>query len=90
MRIYAALANKSVDDVLTAFAGATFSTFKSALTDVAVTALAPITDEMRRLLADPAYVETVLYEGGEKARAIAETTLREVKEIMGILTPNRG
>ena len=87
VQIYAALTHKTVDAVLAEFAEATFSTFKSALTDVAVTALAPIADEMRRLLADPGYVETVLCEGGEKARAIADATLRDVKEIMGILTP---
>jgi len=87
VHIYAALTHKPVAEVLAEFDQAPFSTFKSALTDVAVTALAPIAAEMRRLLADPGYVDGVLHEGGEKARAMADATLREVKEIMGILTP---
>ncbi|NBC32006.1 MAG: tryptophan--tRNA ligase [Alphaproteobacteria bacterium] len=87
VHIYAALTHKPVAEVLAEFNEAPFSTFKSALTDIAVTALAPIAEEMRRLLADPGYVDGVLHEGGGKARAIADATLREVKEIMGILTP---
>lgn len=90
VNIFAALTHKTVDAVLTDFAEATFSTFKTALTDVAVDTLAPIAAEMRRLLADPGYVEGVLAEGGEKARAIADANLRDVREIMGILTPQAG
>jgi len=85
VNIYAALTRKTQEEVLTEFAGAPFSTFKGALTDVAVAALAPIAAEMRRLLADPGYVESVLRDGTARARAIAETTLAEVQDIMGVL-----
>src|SRR5689334_12743236 len=42
VNIYGALAGKDVDAVLAEFGGAPFSTFKGALTDVAVAVLAPI------------------------------------------------
>jgi tryptophanyl-tRNA synthetase len=85
--IYAALTHRSVEEVLADHAGASFSTFKQALTDVAVTTLAPIADEMNRLLADPGHVDAVLREGAEKAAALAGPILAEVQDIMGILRP---
>ena len=87
VNIYAALTHKEPTDVLQEFGGAAFSVFKGALTDVSVTALSPIADEMNRLMADPGYVEQVLRDGGQKARAIADETLAEVHRIMGILRP---
>ncbi len=83
--IYAALAEQPVEAVLREFGGAPFSRFKQALTDRAVAVLAPIAGEMRRLTADPGYVESVLRAGGEKARAIAEPVLAETQEVMGLL-----
>ena len=48
--IYAALTDVTPADVLREHGGSQFSGFKSALVDVAVTKLAPIADEMRRLV----------------------------------------
>jgi tryptophanyl-tRNA synthetase len=83
--IYAALADRSRDDVLKEFGGSQFSTFKPALADLAVTKLAPIAAEMRRISADASYVDSVLKDGGTRARAKAEITMREVKQILGML-----
>jgi len=52
--IYAALADKALEATVTEFAGAPFSRFKEALSDLAVSVLGKIGGEMRRLLADPA------------------------------------
>ncbi len=51
--IYAALADRSKEEVLAEFGGQQFSTFKPALADLAVSVLSPITGEMRRLRAIP-------------------------------------
>ena len=87
VNIYAALTHKPRAAVLTEFGGAPFSVFKGALTDVAVTALAPIAAEMNRLLADPGHIDAVLRAGGERARALAAKTLAAVQDIVGILRP---
>jgi tryptophanyl-tRNA synthetase len=42
---------------------------------------------MRRLLADPGHIDGVLRQGAERAAAIAQPVLREVKEITGLLHP---
>ena len=83
--IYAALAGTSKAAVLEEFAGAQFSRFKPALSDLAVAKLAPIADEMRRLKADRGHIDRVLADGAERAQAIAAPVMREVKDIVGLL-----
>ncbi|MEN3929741.1 tryptophan--tRNA ligase [Microvirga sp. W0021] len=83
--IYATLTDTSIDAVLKEFGGAQFSTFKSALADVAVNKLAPIASEMRRLMDDTAYIDQVLAEGSGKARVLATETMNGVKDIVGLL-----
>lgn len=83
--IYAALSGEARDAVLARFGGGQFSTFKQALTDLAVTKLAPINGEMKRLLADPGHIDAVLKDGGERAGAIAARVYDDVKDIVGFL-----
>lgn len=83
--IYAALAGETKSTVLNRFAGQQFSTFKEELTEIAVTSLSPITDEMRRLSADTGYIDSVLKDGGERATAIAAPILDDVKRLVGFV-----
>jgi tryptophanyl-tRNA synthetase len=83
--IYAALSERSVEAVLAEFGGGQFSTFKNALADLAVTKLAPLNADMRRLLADPGHVDSVLKDGAERARVLATETMNHVKDIVGLL-----
>jgi tryptophanyl-tRNA synthetase len=83
--IFAALAERSRADVLKEFGGANFSTFKNALVDLAVAKLSPITAEMRRIEKDEAYIDGVLREGSERARAMARANMNAVKDIVGLL-----
>ena len=85
--IYAALADKTREAALAQFAGQNFSAFKEALTEVSVSTLGRIGDEMRRLMADPGHIDTVLRRGAERASEIAMPILREVQEITGLLRP---
>mgnify|MGYP001338308935 CR=1 FL=1 len=81
--IYAALSNKTPADVCTEFDGAQFSTFKEALVDLTVSALAPITREMTQLLDDSGHIEQVLADGAIRARDLAAPVLAEVKDVVG-------
>ena len=83
--IYAALAGISPEDVIKEFAGQQFGTFKPALADLAVAKLEPINQEMRRLMDDHAHVDAVLANGADRARAIAQMTIGEVRDILGFL-----
>jgi tryptophanyl-tRNA synthetase len=83
--LYAALAETSKEKVLAEFGGQQFSAFKPALADLAVTKLAPIAAEMRRISSDEAYVDGVLRDGGERAGAMAEANMKMVRNIVGLL-----
>ncbi|MEE8445295.1 MAG: tryptophan--tRNA ligase, partial [Alphaproteobacteria bacterium] len=87
IQIYAALADKAPVEIAAEFAGKSFSDFKSALTDLAVAVLGPVGEKMQRLSADPGYIDGVLREGAERARAIADPVLAEVHDIIGFLRP---
>ena len=83
--IYAALSGSSKSAVLKDFGGAQFSTFKSALVDLSVTRLGPIGAEMKKLTGDPAYIDSVLADGSERAGQIARKTMDAVKDILGFI-----
>lgn len=83
--IYAALLGKSDADVLKEFGGQGFGAFKPALAELVVEKLAPISAELRRLEADPGYLQQVLSNGAERAAKIADPVVAEVKEIVGFL-----
>jgi tryptophanyl-tRNA synthetase len=85
--IYGALSGLSREAALARFAGQNFSIFKEALSELAVEVLGRIGGEMRRLMADPGYIDSVLRRGVERANALAAPVLREAQEISGLLRP---
>src|SRR5205823_14576819 len=85
--ISAALGGLDRATALNRFAGQNFSTFKEALSGLAVDVLGQIGGEMRRLMADAGHIDRVLRQGAERAAAIAVPILREVQEITGLLRP---
>ncbi|HSI41864.1 MAG TPA: tryptophan--tRNA ligase [Xanthobacteraceae bacterium] len=83
--IYAALAGTAKPAVLAEFGGGQFSTFKAALVDLAVARLGPIGGEMKRLVDDEAHIDAVLADGAARARMRAAQTMRDVKDIVGLV-----
>jgi tryptophanyl-tRNA synthetase len=83
--MYAALKGVSKADVLREFGGSQFSTFKTALVDLSVAQLGPIGAEMKKLVQDPVYIDSVLADGSTRAQAIAAETMKAVKDIVGFV-----
>jgi tryptophanyl-tRNA synthetase len=83
--IFAALADRSVDDVLREYGGQGWGKFKPALADLAVAVMSPIADEMKRLVEDRAEMDRILRDGAERARAIAEPVMDDVRRIVGFV-----
>jgi tryptophanyl-tRNA synthetase len=83
--IYAALADVSEAQALKEFAGAQFSTFKTALIDLSIAKLGPVAAEMKRLSADPGHIDAVLADGAARAQVIAAETMKAVKDIVGFV-----
>ena len=83
--IYAALQGVPKAQVLNDFGGGQFSTFKTALVDLAVAKLGPVGAEMKRLVQDPVYIDEVLADGSQRAQVLAADTMKAVKDIVGFV-----
>ena len=83
--IFAALAGRTTADVLAEFGGQGFGAFKPALADLTVEKIAPIGDEMRRLMAAPDHIDAVLADGAGRAAAIARPILDDIYDTVGLL-----
>jgi tryptophanyl-tRNA synthetase len=83
--LYAALADVSLEAAMSQFAGSQFSNLKEQLAEVAIEKIGPIGEEMKRLTQDPATVDAILADGAERARALAEPIMAEVRQKVGFL-----
>ena len=83
--IYAALSDKSLEQVCQEFGGQQFSIFKKNLIDLTTSTLIPIGLEMDRLMSDTVYLDEVLFNGSERARKVAAPTLDEVYDVVGFV-----
>ena len=81
--IYSSLKNQKIEKTLEEFGGKNFSEFKINLTDQLIERITPIAGEINRLLDNPDYLDKILFSGGEKANAIAEKKVKELKKIIG-------
>jgi tryptophanyl-tRNA synthetase len=65
------------------FGGQQFSALKTALSDLAVAKLTPITTRMNELMGDVSQIDDILKAGAEKATELAQPTLEETMKLMG-------
>lgn len=85
VNIYAALNEQSIEQVMADVGGRPFSEFKPMLAELAVEKIAPISNEMARLMQDTSEIDRILSEGSEKARAIAAPILKKTYQIVGMV-----
>ncbi len=83
--IYAALSGRSKSEVLREFGGGQFSSFKNSLVELCVAKLSPIASEMERLVADPSHVDAILIDGADRARTIADETMKITRDVVGFV-----
>ena len=85
--IFASLNNLSTEEVVQNYAGKEFSIFKNDLGELIVEKIGPIREEIKKLLADKAYLDNVLKDGKEKATVVAVSVLKDVYDIIGFAKP---
>ena len=81
--IYSSLKNQKIEKTLKEFGGKNFSEFKTSLPDQLIERISPISSEINKLLDSPDYLDKILLSGGEKANAISEKKVKELKKIIG-------
>ena len=81
--IYSSLKNQNLEKSITEFNGKNFSEFKEKLSEVLIERIEPISKEIKKLLEDQKFLDTVLLEGSDKADKIASKKMKEMKELVG-------
>lgn len=87
LTLYTLLSGKAKEDVAVECHDMGWGQFKPLLTDTIIESLKPIQEKYQSITADKGYLESVLRDGGEKARAIANQTLSQVKTALGYSLP---
>ncbi len=84
LTIYELFTKQSREDIEARFEGKGYVDLKRELAEVVVETLSPVQSRYRELTADPGHIDTLLAEGAQKIRPIAEKTLATVKERVGL------
>jgi len=82
--IYAAVTDRSVEQVLAQFAGQGFGAFKPALADALIALLSPLRARLDQFRSDPAELDRLLEQGGARARELAAPTLAAAYDAVGL------
>ena len=88
INIYSLFANITHSEVCNKFAGYSFSNFKPILSDLLISELEPISIRMKGFLTDHEELIKILRAGSEKANNISEKTIKEVYNLIGLLSIN--
>ena len=83
LTIYSCFTGKTVEEAEKEFSGLGYGDFKLAVGEACADALAPVRAEFDRLIADKAYLETVMAEGAEAAYRCARRTMSKVRRKIG-------
>ena len=84
LTIYQSLTGASKEAIEAEFAGKGYGDFKAALTERLVETLAPIQQRYFELINDLPTLESILKQGADNVRPIAESTLQQVKRVVGL------
>jgi tryptophanyl-tRNA synthetase len=81
--IYSSLKNQNLENSINEFKKKNFSEFKEKLSEVLIEKIEPISKEIKKLLNDKKYLDSILLEGSNKAEKIAVKKIKEMKELVG-------
>lgn len=82
--IYEVLSGEKRASIEAKFAGKGYGDFKKDLVEVVVSSLQPIQERYQALIKDPGHIESLLKQGAEKVRPIAEKVMQRAKQKVGL------
>ena len=85
LNIYSGFSGVEKQELIAKYKGQNFSNFKSDLSDTLVEQIKPITAEIKKLMQDKSYLLEILQEGQNKANEVANKTIKDVYDIVGLL-----
>ena len=85
LNIYSGFSGIEKQKLIDQYKGQNFSDFKSDLSDILVEKIKPITSEIKKLMQDKSYLLEILLKGQNKANEVAQKTIKDVYDIVGLL-----
>ena len=85
LEIFSATSGRSVSELETEYQGANYGKFKDDLAEAVVEHIQPIQQRHAELMGDERKLMAILEDGREKASAIADEKLSQVKQTLGLL-----
>jgi len=85
LNIYSLTTNKSTIEIEKEFERKGYKEFKEALSEALINFLAPFQKKQKAILKDKNYIRKVLKDGKERAQSIAQKTMVEVKNKIGLV-----
>ena len=85
LTIHSALSGRTIADLENEFAGKGYGDFKTAVAEVVVEYLRPIRARALELLSDEKHLLTILHQGSEKARSVAQATISTTYKNLGVV-----
>lgn len=85
LRIQSALTGTPIPDLVARYEGQGYGTFKKDVAEAVIDTFTPIRERTEKLLANEAELDRMLAVGAERARAVAQRTMAEVRDRVGFL-----
>jgi tryptophanyl-tRNA synthetase len=87
LTIYRLLSGESREAVEAQFAGVGFGKFKPLLADLVIEYLRPIRERYEQIAGETGYLDSILRDGAAKASRVANATLTQVRDRLGLVPP---
>jgi len=84
LSIYQSITGEKEKDIEARFAGKGYGDFKKELAEVVVECVRPLQERYKELTAEKGHIDSILADGAEKARPLAQKMLAEVKKRVGL------
>lgn len=85
MTIYAAMTNKSIDEVTDEFDGQGYGPFKGRVAESVIEFLEPVQQRYQEITGDAAYLDDLMRSGAEQASAKAQDALDKLSNALGLI-----
>jgi tryptophanyl-tRNA synthetase len=85
LTIYSLFSGKSIARLEKEFKGKGYEEFKKSLTEILIKSLKPFREKRKELLKKEVYIKEILEKGAERARKIAQLTMRDVRKKIGLI-----
>jgi tryptophanyl-tRNA synthetase len=83
INIFSALANKPTEKIIDEYVGKDFRVFKEDLTVIVELEISKISIEMKKLLNEKSYLDSILEDGANRADQVSQKNIKELKKIIG-------